>query len=81
MSTAATAHFAPSRTATGKTTGARNSPVAQLWSVRETAEYLCVPERTLYRWRYMETGPPSHRVGRYVRYVPDEVHAWVLQQP
>nr|WP_157036458.1 helix-turn-helix domain-containing protein [Streptomonospora alba] len=49
--------------------------------MHETAAYLCVPEKTLYRWRYMETGPPSHRVGRYVRYVPDEVHAWVLQQP
>ena len=26
------------------------------------------------------TGPPSHRVGRHVRYEPTEVRAWVLEQ-
>ncbi|MUL43288.1 helix-turn-helix domain-containing protein [Streptomonospora sp. PA3] len=80
MSTGITTQLDPSGAASDKADARRRS-ARQLWSVRETAEYLCVPERTLYRWRYMETGPPSHRVGRYVRYVPDEVHAWVLQQP
>ncbi|KIH96662.1 hypothetical protein LP52_23720 [Streptomonospora alba] len=76
----ATAQLDPSGAAPDKTS-LRQRSASQLWSVHETAAYLCVPEKTLYRWRYMETGPPSHRVGRYVRYVPDEVHAWVLQQP
>jgi predicted DNA-binding transcriptional regulator AlpA len=52
-----------------------------LWSVKDTAAFLGVPPKTLYQWRYQETGPPSHRVGRYVRYDPAEVHAWVLEQP
>ncbi|GAA4918736.1 helix-turn-helix transcriptional regulator [Streptomonospora salina] len=66
-------------TASSRTTSAAAD--AHLWSVREAARFLSVPEKTLYQWRYLETGPPSHRVGRYVRYDPDEVHAWVLQQP
>lgn len=53
----------------------------RLWSIGETAAYLGVPVATLYDWRYRETGPPSHRVGRHVRYVPNEVHAWVERQP
>nr|WP_049568185.1 helix-turn-helix domain-containing protein [Nocardiopsis sp. SBT366] len=51
-----------------------------LWSVTDTAAYLRVPPKTLYEWRYKGDGPPSHRVGRYVRYVPAEVHAWVTSR-
>jgi excisionase family DNA binding protein len=51
-----------------------------LWSVKDAASYLRVPPKTLYEWRYKGDGPPSHRIGRYVRYVPDEVHAWVRSQ-
>ncbi|MFE9641849.1 helix-turn-helix transcriptional regulator [Nocardiopsis alba] len=53
----------------------RTEPV--LWSVEDTADYLRVPPKTLYEWRYKGDGPPSHRIGRYVRYVPDEVRTWV----
>ncbi|MFD3684574.1 helix-turn-helix transcriptional regulator [Nocardiopsis sp. NPDC058631] len=55
-------------------------PEPGLWSVTETAAYLRIPPKTLYEWRYKGDGPPSHRVGRYVRYVPAEVHAWVSSQ-
>ncbi|GAA0980755.1 helix-turn-helix domain-containing protein [Nocardiopsis tropica] len=51
-----------------------------LWSVKDAAAYLRVPAKTLYEWRYKGDGPPSYRVGRYVRYVPAEVHAWVRSQ-
>ncbi|PRX98171.1 excisionase family DNA binding protein [Allonocardiopsis opalescens] len=51
-----------------------------LWSVREAAAFLGVPVRTLYQWRYREAGPPSHRIGRHLRYVPAEVRAWVREQ-
>ncbi|NYI94663.1 excisionase family DNA binding protein [Streptomonospora nanhaiensis] len=52
----------------------------QLWSVKETARFLGVPAKTLYEWRYKGDGPPSHRIGRHLRYVPAEVHAWVRTQ-
>lgn len=52
-------------------------PSDALWSVEDAAAYLRVPPKTLYEWRYKGDGPPSHRIGRYVRYVPDEVRTWV----
>ena len=57
------------------------SGVLKLWSVEETAEFLRVPEATLYQWRHKGVGPPSHRVGRHVRYFPDDVDSWVRSQP
>ena len=36
---------------------------------------------TLYRWRRHRCGPPCHRVGRYLRYLPEEVMAWLKEQP
>jgi predicted DNA-binding transcriptional regulator AlpA len=53
----------------------------KLWGVRETAEYLGVPVGTLYQWRAKRYGPPSRRIGRYVKYVPGEVRTWVHNQP
>ncbi|APC33308.1 DNA-binding protein [Nocardiopsis dassonvillei] len=52
-------------------------PSDALWSVEDTAAYLRVPPKTLYEWRYKGDGPPSHRIGRYVRYIPTEVRTWV----
>lgn len=48
-----------------------------LWSIGETAQYLGVSVKTLYQWRWQKTGPQSYTVGRFVRYRPDEVRAWV----
>jgi len=49
----------------------------ELWTVDEAARFLKVPKGTLYRWKYMATGPPAHRVGKYLRYDPAEVRRWV----
>ncbi|WP_367324036.1 helix-turn-helix transcriptional regulator [Streptomyces sp. HUAS ZL42] len=35
---------------------------------------------TLYQWRRKRIGPRGFRVGRYIRYDPDHVHAWVKSQ-
>jgi hypothetical protein len=37
----------------------------KLWGVKEVAEYLGVPEQTLYQWRTRTYGPPGRRVGKY----------------
>ncbi|TDQ45995.1 helix-turn-helix transcriptional regulator [Actinorugispora endophytica] len=52
----------------------------RLWSPKETAAFLGVSVKTLYDWRYKRSGPPSHRLGRHVRYLPDEVYTWVKRQ-
>ena len=51
--------------------------VERLWSIQETAQYLGVAVKTLYQWRWRKIGPRSYTVGKFVRYRPDEVRAWV----
>jgi Helix-turn-helix domain len=52
-----------------------------LWTAEETALYLRIPKATLYQWRYLGIGPRAGRVGRHLRYDPQEVKAWFrLQQ-
>lgn len=48
-----------------------------LIGVAELAAYLGVPVRTVYDWQYHGVGPPSYRVGRYLRYRPAEVDRWL----
>ncbi len=35
---------------------------------------------TVYQWRRKRIGPPGFRVGRYLRYDPAAVRAWVTDQ-
>jgi predicted DNA-binding transcriptional regulator AlpA len=48
-----------------------------LWSVKDVSDYLGVPVATLYQWRSRGYGPPGRRLGKHVRYVPDQVQDWV----
>ena len=43
----------------------------------EVAEYLQVPVKTLYTWRYKGVGPRAHRVGRHLRYRWEDVEDWL----
>lgn len=58
----------------------RSTPVEVLWTAEDTAEFLGVPVATLYQWRYHRKGPAAYRVGRWLRYDPADVRAWLLQQ-
>ena len=51
-----------------------------LWKLQETAEYLGVPEATLYQWASRGIGPKSLRVGRHRRYRPAEVRRWIAER-
>ncbi|MFC6090572.1 helix-turn-helix transcriptional regulator [Saccharothrix lopnurensis] len=53
----------------------------KLWGMQEVADFLDVPINTLYQWRTRKYGPPGKRVGKYVRFVPDQVKAWVESLP
>lgn len=52
----------------------------QLWGVHEVAAYLGVPIATLYQWRHRAYGPRGRRVGRYIRYDPEDVRNWFSDQ-
>ncbi|MFJ3337219.1 helix-turn-helix transcriptional regulator [Streptomyces sp. NPDC086766] len=43
----------------------------------DVADLLGVPIETVYQWRRKRTGPRGFRVGRHVRYDPEDVRAWV----
>jgi DNA-binding transcriptional MerR regulator len=47
-----------------------------LWGIKDVAKYLGIPAATLYQWRHRGYGPEGKRVGRYVRYDPDDVCRW-----
>ena len=49
----------------------------RLLSPEDLAEYLGVPLKTVYRWRYRGEGPASYRVGRHVRYKLEDVEVWL----
>lgn len=53
---------------------------ARLWTVDETSVFLGVPVSTLHQWRYFAKGPSAFRVGRHLRYDPDAVRLWLVEQ-
>jgi excisionase family DNA binding protein len=52
----------------------------RLWTVHDVAQFLNVPRKTLYQWRGRGYGPPAHRIGRHLRYDPDDVRQWFASQ-
>ncbi|WP_141781870.1 helix-turn-helix transcriptional regulator [Nocardioides albertanoniae] len=55
--------------------------VDPLWSVHDLSDYLGIPVHTLYAWRSAGTGPPGRRLGKRLRYRPEDVRAWVESLP
>jgi predicted DNA-binding transcriptional regulator AlpA len=43
---------------------------------RRTQLVLGVPVGTLYSWRVQRRGPARRRIGRFLRYRPEDVTAW-----
>ncbi|MGI8816337.1 MAG: helix-turn-helix transcriptional regulator [Pseudonocardia sp.] len=56
------------------------TPIEPLWTVQDLSEYLGVPVMTIYYWRNTGYGPKGTKIGRYVRYRPDQVRAWFESQ-
>lgn len=55
----------------------RGERVEVLWTTSDLSLFLGIPEKTLSDWRYREKGPPFKRLGKHVRYVPDDVREWL----
>jgi hypothetical protein len=56
------------------------SATVRLWSGDDLAEFLSVPVKTLRQWRYLGIGPKAFKVGRHVRYDPEEVARWLIEE-
>lgn len=63
-------------TTNGRTIMLPTSTPARLWSVQDVSDYLGVPVMTIYHWRRTGYGPQGNRVGRYLRYDPEDVRGW-----
>jgi excisionase family DNA binding protein len=48
-----------------------------LLSVQELADLLQVPPKTIYAWRYKGIGPVAVPIGKYLRFRPEDVTAWL----
>lgn len=48
-----------------------------MWNHQKTAAYLGITEQALYWLNHRGTGPRRYRVGRYCRYRPSDVDAWL----
>lgn len=57
-------------------TMARDLPARYLTPI-DVADLLGVPVETVYQWRRKRTGPRGFRVGKHLRYDPEDVRAWV----
>ncbi|MDS0137577.1 MULTISPECIES: helix-turn-helix domain-containing protein [unclassified Amycolatopsis] len=53
---------------------------ARLMSIEDLSDHLGVPINTLYKWRTKGYGPAGRRIGKYVRYRPEDVAAWIEAQ-
>ncbi|MGW3354133.1 helix-turn-helix domain-containing protein [Streptomyces bungoensis] len=46
----------------------------------DIAEIFEVPKETVYQWRKKRVGPPGFRIGKYIRYDPADVRAYVTSR-
>jgi excisionase family DNA binding protein len=52
----------------------------RLWTIDDVSTFLGVPVQTLYQWRHRSEGPPCMRLGKHLRFDPDQVRAWVASK-
>ena len=50
--------------------------IEELWSIQDVSRYLQIPVKTLYRWRGQGHGPKARRLGKHLRYNPEDVRVW-----
>lgn len=55
-------------------------PERRLMTRADVAQLLGVEEKTLANWRTRAFGPQGFRVGKAVRYRPEEVDRWLGEQ-
>ncbi|GAA0509284.1 helix-turn-helix domain-containing protein [Saccharopolyspora thermophila] len=54
--------------------------IRNLWGIQDVADYLGVPVNTLYQWRTRGYGPTGRKIGKYLRFKPEDVERWFESQ-
>ena len=67
-------------TAAASSRTTRSAMRENLLTPEQVAAWLQVRVELLYKWRYSRCGPPSLKIGRYVRYRERDVAAWIEEQ-
>lgn len=49
----------------------------RLLTPTEVAAALVIPVSTLHYWRTTGDGPPARKIGRHLRYDPDDLEGWL----
>jgi excisionase family DNA binding protein len=52
----------------------------QLLTVEELADFLQIPQTTIYAWRHRRKGPDAIRVGRHLRFRITDIESWLDKQ-
>lgn len=59
----------------------KTGAMERLMTIADVADYLGVPVQTIYFWRVEGKGPKAHKIGRHLRFAPEDVRAYVAEQP
>lgn len=51
-----------------------------MMTTAQVARWLAIPVGTVHRWQRTGDGPPSMRVGKHLRFDPQEVREWMREQ-
>jgi predicted DNA-binding transcriptional regulator AlpA len=54
-----------------------STPDAPLWTLEQVAEFTATPVSTLYSLRSARRGPTGFRIGRALRFRPEDVRIWI----
>lgn len=57
-----------------------DSSPAVLLDEKQAAGRLCLAVRTLQKWRVVGGGPRFVKLGRSVRYRPEDLNQWIMQR-
>jgi excisionase family DNA binding protein len=58
----------------------QENSISNLLNETRAAEYLGLSVRTLQAWRVRGGGPVFVKLGRAVRYRPDDLNAWITER-
>ncbi|UAJ80193.1 helix-turn-helix domain-containing protein [Leifsonia sp. ZF2019] len=52
--------------------------MSQMLTIEQLSDDLQVPVKTIYGWQAKKYGPRAIRVGKYLRWRPEDIEAWKL---